>query len=207
MRSGELSVARPAHGDKLILGNAVLDVHVLPALLGDCSFPGKVIAPRRLVVVAHEQARLGRERQKPFHRAIERVLIAAWKVGAGRAEVRHEQGVPDEHRILDPIGDIGRRVSGRIDHLALHRADREALAVLEQVVELAAVAADVGGVKDGAKDLLHLANMLADANLGAGCELDIGRARHMIGMRVRLQHPVDRRFRGLRRGKDRLRRS
>ncbi len=33
--------------------------------------------------------------------------------------------------------------------------------------------------------------MFADANLGAGLELYVGRARQMIGMGVRLQHPID----------------
>ena len=40
----------------------------------------------------------------------------------------------------------------------------------EQVVELAAVAFQVGRVEHGAEDLLHVADMLADADLGAGLE-------------------------------------
>jgi hypothetical protein len=41
------------------------------------------------------------------------------------------------------------------------------------------------------EDLLHVPDVLADANLGAGLELEVGRARQVIGMGMRLEHPID----------------
>ena len=72
-------------------------------------------------------------------RAVERVRVAAGEIGARRAVVGHEQRVADEHGVADPVGDVGRRMAGRVDHLGLELADLEALAVLEQMVEVAAV--------------------------------------------------------------------
>jgi len=83
-------------------------------------------------------------------------------------------------------------MSGRVNHLGLEVADLEAFPVLEQVIELRAVAGDVGGVEYRAKNALHVANVLADADLRAGLELDVGRPRQVVGVRVRLQHPSDR---------------
>jgi len=79
-----------------------------------------------------------------------------------------------------------------VQHSRLDVSKLEALAVLEQMVELAAVAYDIGRVEHGPEDLLYLADMLADPDLGAGLALDIGRARQMVGMGVGLQHPIDR---------------
>jgi hypothetical protein len=113
------------------------------------------------------------------------------EVRARGAEVRHEHGVADEHCIADLVGHAGRRVARRIDHLRVDGADLEMLAVLEQVIKLRAVARHVHGVEYRTEDALHVTDMLADRHLGAGLELDIGRARQMVGMRVRLQHHAD----------------
>ena len=80
----------------------------------------------------------GSARQAP-DRAVELVGVAAGEVGAGGAVIRHEHRVADEHRILDLVGDVGRGVPGRVQHLHVELADLEALAILEQVVEVAAV--------------------------------------------------------------------
>ena len=48
--------------------------------------------------------------------------------------------------------------------------------VLEQVIEFRSVAGNVLGVEDGAEDLLHLADALADGDRRAGLELDVGGA-------------------------------
>lgn len=76
--------------------------------------------------------------------------------------------------------------------LGLDVPEREELSVLEEMVELAAVAFHVGRVEHGAEDLLHLADLLADPDTSAGLELDVSRARQMVGMVVGLEHPIDR---------------
>ena len=76
----------------------------------------------------------------------------------------------------------------RVDHLAVDRADLEALAVLEQMIEFRAVARDVHRVEHGPEDPLHVLDVLADRDRGAGFQFDVRRARQMIGMHMRLQH-------------------
>ena len=53
------------------------------------------------------------------------------------------------------------------------------------------------GIEDGAEDLLHLADVLADADLRAGLQLDVGRAGQVVGVGMGLQHPLDREALGL----------
>ncbi|HEY5065686.1 MAG TPA: metalloregulator ArsR/SmtB family transcription factor [Xanthobacteraceae bacterium] len=48
--------------------------------------------------------------------------------------MRHEKGVADERGVLDPVGDIRRRVAGRVHHLGLELANVEALAVGEKIL-------------------------------------------------------------------------
>ena len=169
-------VARLAHGDKFVLADAILDVRIVGALLAHGRLPGIMIAPRRLVVVAYEEARRVRQRQQLADGAVENAGVATGKVGPRRAVVGHEQRVAHEHRILDLVGDVCRRVARRMKDLDVEISKLEALAVGKEVVELAAVALHVGGVEHRAEDLLHVADMLADADLGAGLELDVGRA-------------------------------
>ena len=175
-------------------------MHVACPLLADRSFPGIRVAARRLVVVTHEQPRFGRQRQNALDRPIERAGVAAGKVGARSAVVRHEHRVADEYRVTYPVRYAGRRMTGRVDDLAVERADLEALAVLEQMIELGTIARHVDCIEDRPEDALHVADMFADRHLGAGLQLDIGRARHMIGMRMRLQHlrNLDAKLAGLR---------
>ena len=129
---------------------------------------------------------------QPLDRAIELVRVAAGKIGARRAVIRHEQRVADEHRILDLVGDVRRRVPGRVEDLDLELADLEALAILEQMIEVAAVRLQIGGVEDRPEDALHVLDVFADADLGAGLRLDVGRAGQVVGMGVGLQRPLDR---------------
>ena len=112
-------------------------------------------------------------------------------VGACRAIVRHEQRVADKHSIFDLIGHVGGRMSWRVEDLDGEISKLEAFAAGKEMVELAAVAFQVGRVEHRAEDLLHVADVLANTDLGAGLELDIGRARQMIGMGVRLEHPLN----------------
>ena len=73
-----------------------------------------------------------------------------------------------------------------------HAADRVGIAVLEQPVELAAVALELGAfVEDLAEHLLHDRDVLADAELAAELALDVGRGRQMIGMGMGLDQPFD----------------
>ena len=75
---------------------------------------------------------------------------------------------------------------------ARHRADHVGVAVLEQTVELAAVALEFGAfVEDLAEGLLHDGDLLADAELAAELALDVGRAptdgRHGHGSRAAIR--------------------
>ena len=60
-------------------------------------------------------------------------------------------------------------------------ADREALAIDKQMVELATVVLELGpGIEDLAEDVLNDADILADAELAAEPFLDVGRSREMV---------------------------
>jgi hypothetical protein len=76
-------------------------------------------------------------------------------------------------------------------HFARKPADLETLAILEQVIELASLPRHVLEIEHGPEDLLHLSDVLADADLGLRLCLDIGRGREMIGMGMGLEHPDD----------------
>jgi hypothetical protein len=59
------------------------------------------------------------------------------------------------------------------------------------VVEFRAVAGNVGEVENRPEDLLHLPDVFADGDLRARFQLHIGCRGEMVGMRMRLEHPVD----------------
>ena len=81
---------------------------------------------------------------------------------------------------------------GRVHGEGRHAADRVGVAVLEQPVELAAVALELGAfVEDLAEGLLHDGDVLADADLAAELALDIGRGRQVVGMDMRLDQPFE----------------
>jgi hypothetical protein len=117
--------------------------------------------------------------------------VAAREIGAGGAVVVHENGVADKDVLPDPVGDVGRGVAGQMHHLELEAAEREALAVPEQPVEVGAFRFQVSGVEDRPEDALHLLDVLADADRRAGLRFDVGRRRQVVGMDMRLQHPAD----------------
>jgi hypothetical protein len=56
---------------------------------------------------------------------------AAGKIGARRAAIRHKQRVMDEGGIADHIGDRGKHVPGREQHMRVERANLEAVAMRE----------------------------------------------------------------------------
>ena len=88
-----------------------------------------------------------------------------------------EQRVTDEHRIPDHIGDAGRRVAGRVQDVALEVADPEGLALLEEVIELAAIASRNARL-DGVAMTALTSRQVASSRAGSKA-----RYRHMLLMK------------------------
>ncbi len=83
-------------------------------------------------------------------------------------------------------------MAGRQHGERRHRADPVGVAILEQAVELAAVALELGAlVEDLAEHLLHDLDVLADAELAAELPLNVGRRRKVVRVRVRLDQPFN----------------
>jgi hypothetical protein len=73
-----------------------------------------------------------------------------------------------------------------------HLADLVGVAIVEQPVELAAVALELGAfVEDLAEGVLHDGDVLADADLAAQLLLDIGRGRQVVGVDMGLDQPLE----------------
>ena len=88
---------------------------------------------------------------------------------------------------------------------AVMPADLVGVAVLEQPVELAAVALELGAfVEHLAEGVLHDGDVLADADLAAELALDIGRGRQVVGMDMRLDQPFERQAAAPDEGDDRV---
>jgi glyoxylate carboligase len=150
---------------------------------------GVGIAARSLIVMAHEQPRLvGQLVQDPPDRAEQLARAAAREVGARRAGIRHE-GVADERRVTDHVDNVGRGMARSVHDLRRDLAQPEGVAGLEQHVELAAGALDLGaGVENLAEHVLDGRNLGADRKLAAELLLDVRRSRQMVGadaLRVR----------------------
>ena len=80
--------------------------------------------------MTHEQARFRGERQQPLDRAIELVRVAARKIGARGAVIRHEQRVADKDGIIDLVADVRRRMARACAVTSTFKlADLELLAV------------------------------------------------------------------------------
>jgi hypothetical protein len=74
---------------------------------------------------------------------------------------------------------------------ACMRADLVGVAVLEQGVELRAVALELGAfVEDLAEGVLHDHDLVADADLAAELLLDVGRGGQVVGMDMGLDDPL-----------------
>jgi hypothetical protein len=148
--------------------------------------------PFGAVVVAHEEPHVVGQAQDLLDRVVERAGIAAGEIGTGRAAIGHEQRVADEGRVAHHMGHAGRRVAGRVDREGAHAADHVGVAILEQRVELAAVALELGAfVEDLAEGVLHHGDVAADADLAAELLLDVGRARQVVGMDMGLDQPLE----------------
>ncbi|MNE70426.1 hypothetical protein D3C80_1662170 [compost metagenome] len=151
--------------------------------------------------MAQEDARGPGQGQKPLNRAIQRPRVAAGKVAARRAVVRHEQGVAGEDSVADHIGQAGRGVARDVQGGRLQPADGEAVSVVEQLVELAAVAAELGPfIEDFAEGVLDLDDVAADGQATAQALLQIGRGGQVVGVGVSLQQPMDLQVLGLDKG-------
>ncbi|MDV7399718.1 hypothetical protein RZS08_50355, partial [Arthrospira platensis SPKY1] len=92
--------------------------------------------------------------------------IATGEIRPRRAVIRHEQGIPHEHGITDPIGRAGRRVPRGMPDLHSQRSDGQPIAFGQQTVKLPAIHREViTQIEHGGETLLHAANMLADRHL------------------------------------------
>src|SRR3546814_15941818 len=74
------------------------------------------------------------------------------------------QRIADESYITDPVGQVGGGVAGRVHCLDLQRPKRETLSIDEEPVEVGAVGLQVIECEDWAEDLLHVTDMLANAD-------------------------------------------
>lgn len=191
-RHAEGGVAALAHGDELFLADAGVDVHVAGALCADGGLVLILLAARCFVVVAHEHAGLVRQgEQLVVDRAIHGMRVAAREVAAGSAVVGHEQGIADEGGVADQVGHAGRGMAGGVDGPGLDVADPERLAVVEQVVELAAVGGELRlGVEQLAEGVLHHGDVVADGQGAAELLLEEVSGAEVIGMNVGLEDPL-----------------
>ena len=170
------------------LAGANMDVVLF--LSGDRGFPFNIAAVRA-VVVAHEKAGRVGQGQNLLDRIVKGAGIAAREVGAGRAAIGHEERVANEGGVAHDVGHAGRGVAGCVDRADLHGADLVFVAILEQAVELAAVALEFGAfVEDLAEYVLNDLDVLANADLAAELFLNIGRGREVVGMDVGFDDPL-----------------
>src|SRR3546814_7617377 len=78
------------------------------------------------------------------------------EIGTCGPEIRHEDRVADESGIADDEGHVCRGVARNVQRNTFQLANLERLAIVEQLVELRAVAFEVGtGVEQLTKHLLH----------------------------------------------------
>ena len=163
---------------------------VQPLLVAHRGFPGVLVAPFGLVVMADEDAGGFRQCQNLLDRFPHRFSRPARKIAARRAEIGHEERVAHKRRVPDHIGQAGGRVAGRVQDIRAHLPDHQAVAFAEQPVELRAVALEPGAfVEDLAEGFLHHGDAFADPDLATQPFLDIGRGRQVVGMDMGFKDP------------------
>lgn len=81
--------------------------------------------------MAQEEPCLRRQGEDLLDRPIELTRVAAGKIAARRAVVRHEQSVADKGRITENIGHAIGRMPGRMDCAPAQSADLNRGAVVE----------------------------------------------------------------------------
>ena len=90
------------------------------------------------------------------------------------------------------IRDAVVRVTGCGDHATLDGTDVDAIAVRQQLIELAAVRSEVRTEpEDPLERLLHLQDALPDRDAAAEPRLEMRRRRQVVCVGVRLEDPVD----------------
>ncbi len=142
-------------------------------MLGHGRLPLRLVAVVGAIVVAHEQARVWRQRQDRLDRVLRLFGVAAGEVRARGADIGLHQRVMREGRVPAVIGDRAQRVAGREDHPCLQVANAEGLASREQVVEVARRIEGTGKVVEpGPKTgTLPIAEALVGNGVGLGTVL------------------------------------
>src|SRR3546814_999549 len=102
------------------------------------------LCPYTTLFRAHEYPCVARQGEQLLDRLVQRARVAAREITTGSAVIGHEQRVADERRITDDIGHAGRGVARGMDGARLDVADLESIAIVEQVVELAAIGREAG---------------------------------------------------------------
>ncbi len=166
-------------------------MHVVLALGGDGGLVEILLAPGRLVVMAHEHPGLAWQGEQLLDRLVQGARVAAGKIAAGGAVVGHEQGVTDEGGVTDDVGHAGRGVARGVEGAGLHVADLEAVAVVEQVIELTAIGGEPAAcVEQLAEGVLHHGDAITDRQFAAQLLLEIGRRAQMVGVHMGFQQPL-----------------
>ena len=119
--------------------------------------------------------------------------IAAGEVTARCAHVGHEQGVAHKHGVTDLIGHAGGGVTRHCQRLGLQLTDVEDLVVVQQLVELAAIGAELGlQMEDFLEHVLHLRDGRANRDLSTQLVAKVVRGRQMVCVGMGLQNPLHR---------------
>ena len=166
-----------------------MDVGVL--LRADGRLPDIFAASRRFIVVAQEHPRFVRQGKQFLDGIVERSSIAAREITAGGSEIRHENRIANKEGVSDQVAHAGRRMAGRVDRPGFQTADLVGLAILEQMIELAAIGVEgLTLVEDPCKDFLDGRDMRADPGFTAQFPLDMRRCRQVVRVHVRVDDPL-----------------
>ena len=87
--------------------------------------------------MANKDARLIRQGQDLLDRLEQHFRRPTGKIASRGAEIRHEQRVTDKCRVSDHICHAGGCMAGRVENIATHLPNMEAVAIAEQSIELA----------------------------------------------------------------------
>ena len=93
--------------------------------------------------------------------------------------------------VADDIGHAGRGVAGRVHGRDLKATDFDVVSIVQQPVELAAVAGEFGAcVEKLAKGVLHGGDVRADGQPAAQVLVQVRRCREVVGVHMCLQQPL-----------------
>ncbi len=121
--------------------------------------------------------------------------VAAREIAASRADVRHEQRIADKDRISNLVSHVGGCMSWHMNRPAGQAADGKRRSVVEQVVELRPVEPELRfQIEEFLEHPLYTANVLAYCYLATQAALQVWRGRHVVGVRMRLENPLDTQF-------------